>query len=62
MRINSINLMIFIFVPLALWLGFSDRVDWWVIILIFLFNTKILYSPNPTTNPKKILRDMLKNK
>lgn len=36
MKITSINLIAPIALLLSLWLGFTDRIDWWVIILIWL--------------------------
>jgi hypothetical protein len=31
MRITSINIAVFVIVPFAIWLGYTGRVDWWVI-------------------------------
>ena len=39
--ITSINLVSIVTIPLILWLGFTNRVDWWVILLIVLLNIKI---------------------
>ena len=41
MKTLTINLMIIVTIPLSLWLGFTGRVDWWVILLILLFDMKI---------------------
>jgi hypothetical protein len=39
----TLNLMFLLTFPLCLFLGFTGRVDWWVILLIFLFSWDINY-------------------
>jgi hypothetical protein len=43
MRIKTINLMFPAFLALALWLGLTDRVSWWVILLIFTYGWEVNY-------------------
>jgi hypothetical protein len=35
MRIKSINLATLVLVPFTIWLGYTGRVDWWSIALIW---------------------------
>ena len=37
----TMNWFIFILIPLTLWLGFTNRVDWWIIILIICSHIRI---------------------
>lgn len=38
MRIKTVtlNVLFIIAIPLAIWLGYTDRVGWWTIALIFI--------------------------
>jgi len=36
----KINILFIISIPLALWLGFTGRINWWTILFIIIFNLK----------------------
>jgi len=40
-KITSINLVALITIPFSIWLGFSGRVDWWLIGLIWLMGLEL---------------------
>jgi len=37
----TINLVHVVMMPLMVWLGVTNRVDWWVIILVFMSMCKL---------------------
>ena len=38
----ELNIMIIVSMPLALWLCWSGRVSWWVLLMILLLDSKVL--------------------
>lgn len=43
MPVYTVNLFFIISIPIALFLGFTGRVDWWTILLISLLNINITF-------------------
>jgi len=39
--INSINLFALIAIPLSLWLLVTNRIDIWVLVLVYLFQIRL---------------------
>lgn len=42
MIIKSINLFALLMIPLSLWLGFTNRIDWWIIIFVWLMEIHLI--------------------
>lgn len=33
----------FIMIPLSLWLGFTGRINWWIIIFVWLMGCELIF-------------------
>ena len=43
-RVFHLDLLMFVKLPLAIWLGVTGTVSWWVILLIFLMTCKLEFT------------------